>query len=61
MIPGAARTIRCTTGIAWRMPLATLVTWEAVVTAPMALYMMGFAFDSHAFEVKAPPVILFLL
>ena len=41
------------------MPFATEKIFEAVVTAPNALFMMGFAFDSHALEVKALPAILF--
>ena len=49
----------CTTGIAWRMLLATEKIFPAVVTAPIALFMMGLEFDSHAFEVKALPAILF--
>ena len=59
MTPGAARMIPWTTGIAWRMPLATEKTFEAVVTAPMALFMIGLAFDSTALLVSAEPAIFF--
>ena len=41
------------------MPLATEKTFEAVVTAPMALFMMGLAFDSDALLVSGGPAIFF--
>ena len=43
------------------MPLATENNFEAVVTAPIALFRMGFEFDSTALLVNAEPAIFFLL
>ena len=59
--PGAARMMPWTTGIACLIPLATENTFDAVVTAPMALFMMGLEFDSTALLVNAEPAIFFLL
>ena len=60
MIPGAARTMPWTTGMACLMPLATEKTLPAVVTAPIALFRMGLEFDSTALLVNAEPAIFFL-
>ena len=61
MIPGAALIIPWTTGIAWRIPLATEKIFPAVVAAPIALFAKEFELLSHAFDVIGAPAIYIFL